>query len=124
MERLNYRYTKDNDKELGGIAEFLSANTGSREAARIYGEIEELKNQMQDGLCHFVFRKVNGECRDAYGTRAEDIIGKYGKGTDGGRRSRGSSFNGSTFPYFDLVRQDWRCFRVDSLLEMDRNYVV
>ncbi len=122
MKHLNYRYTKDNDRELGGIAEYLSANTGSREAARIYGEIEELKNQMQDGLCHFVFRKVNGECRDAYGTRAEDIIGKYGKAVDDGRK-RGTVFNG-TFPYFDLVRQDWRCFRVDSLLEMDRNYVV
>ena len=123
MERLNYRYTKDNDKELGGIAEFLAVSKPSHEAARIYAEIEELKNQMQDGLCHFVFRKVNGECRDAYGTRAADIISKYSKGTAGGR-SRGSSFNGSTFPYFDLVRRDWRCFRVDSLLEMDRDYVV
>lgn len=77
---------------------------------------------MQDGLCHFVFRKVNGECRDAYGTRAEDIIVRYGKGTDRVRR-HGTVFNG-TFPYFDLVRRDWRCFRVDSLLEMDRDYVV
>ena len=25
-------------------------------------EIENLKNQKQDGLCHFVFREVNGEC--------------------------------------------------------------
>ena len=60
MERLNYRYTKTNDKELGGIAEFLAVSKPSHEAARIYAEIEELKNQMQDGLCHFVFRKVNG----------------------------------------------------------------
>ncbi len=59
---------------------------------------------------------------DAYGTRAEDIIVRYGKGTDRVRR-HGTVFNG-TFPYFDLVRRDWRCFRVDSLLEMDRDYVV
>ena len=34
-----------------------------------------------------------------------------------------SAFNG-TFSYFDLVRRDWRCFRVDTLVELDRDYVV
>lgn len=33
------------------------------------------------------------------------------------------SYN-NIFPYFDIVRQDWLCFRVDSILEKDLNDVL
>lgn len=36
---------------------------------------------------------------------------------------RKGAFNG-TFSYFDIERQDWRCFRVDTLVELDGDYVV
>ena len=41
----------------------------------------------------------------------------------GSPSKRKPAFNG-TFSYFDLERRDWRCFRVDTLVELDRDYVV
>ncbi|MGN1234269.1 MAG: SH3 beta-barrel fold-containing protein, partial [Candidatus Cryptobacteroides sp.] len=38
-------------------------------------------------------------------------------------QKRKPAFNG-TFSYFDLVRRDWRCFRIDTLVELDRDYIV
>lgn len=93
-----------------------------RLAAEIYSDIEEMKNIMIDGMCHFVFTKVNGEHRDAYGTRASDIIERY-ENKEKSPSKRKPAFNG-TFSYFDLERRDWRCFRVDTLVELDRDYVV
>ena len=74
MQRLNYRYTKDNDEELGRISTYLAENERPTRAQEIYDDIEEMKNLMVDGMCHFTFTKVNGEHRDAYGTRASDLI--------------------------------------------------
>ena len=74
MKRLSYRYTKDNDEELNKIAKYLADSKPLQAAAEIYSDIEEMKNLMIEGMCHFVFTKVNGEHRDAYGTRASDII--------------------------------------------------
>ena len=65
---------------------------------------------------------MNGERRDAYGTRASDIIDRYENRQKAPSRRR-LAFNG-TFSYFDLVRRDWRCFRVDTLVELDRDYVI
>ena len=81
-----------------------------------------MKNLMIDGMCHFVFTKVNGEHRDAYGTRASDIIERH-ENKEKAPSKRKPAFNG-TFSYFDLERRDWRCFRVDTLVELDRDYVV
>ena len=41
----------------------------------------------------------------------------------GSPSKRKPAFNG-TFSYFDLERRDWRCFRVDTLVGLDRDYVV
>ena len=122
MRRLSIRLTKDNDEELGRIASYLAGNGQPSTAQRIYDDIEEMKNLMTDGMCHFTFTKVNWEHRDAYCTRASDLIKGYEDKTMTPSR-RKPAFNG-TFSYFDLVRRDWRCFRVDTLVELDRDYVV
>ena len=122
MRRLSIRLTKDNDEELGRIASYLAGNGQPSTAQRIYDDIEEMKNLMTDGMCHFTFTKVNGEARDAYGTRASDLIERYEDKMKTPSK-RKPAFNG-TFSYFDLVRRDWRCFRVDTLVELDRDYVV
>ena len=122
MRRLSIRLTKDNDEELGRIASYLAGNGQPSTAQRIYDDIEEMKNLMTDGMCHFTFTKVNGEHRDAYGTRASDLIERYEDKTKTPSK-RKPAFNG-TFSYFDLVRRDWRCFMVDTLVELDRDYVV
>lgn len=118
MEKLTMR----NDKELKEISSYLNMMMDSEAAATAYSDMEEMKNLMADGFCHFTFRKVNGEIRDAYGTRAADIIEEY----EGSRTRKGggagSAFNG-TFAYFDIVKRAWRCFRIDTLIELDRAYV-
>ena len=60
MRRLSIRLTKDNDEELGRIASYLAGNGQPSTAQRIYDDIEEMKNLMTDGMCHFTFTKVNG----------------------------------------------------------------
>ena len=122
MKRLSYRDTKDNDEELNKIAKYLADSKPLQAAAEIYSDIEEMKNLMIDGMCHFVFTKVNGEHRDAYGTRASDIIERH-ENKEKAPSKRKSAFNG-TFSYFDLERRDWRCFRVDTLVGLDRDYVI
>lgn len=58
MKRLEYRYTKDNDEELKRIAAYLANTEHHQAASEIYSDIEEMKNLMTDGMCHFVFTKV------------------------------------------------------------------
>ena len=54
MKRLSYRYTKDNDEELNKIAKYLADSKPLQAAAEIYSDIEEMKNLMIEGMCHFV----------------------------------------------------------------------
>lgn len=122
MSGAGIRHTRDNDEELRRIAGYLAGVRAPEKAARLYSDIEEMKNQMAAGICHFTFVKVNGERRDAYGTRDRDIIGRHSDMAAATPR-KGGAFNG-TFPYFDLARRDWRCFRVDTLVGLDRDYVL
>lgn len=116
------RMTRQNDKELEAAYGYLMRNMHPGSVEALYREIEELKNQMADGFCHFSFTKVSGEHREAYGTRASDIIDRYG-GVSGKGNGRPPAFNG-TFPYFDMEKKDWRCFRIDTLAGVDMEYVV
>lgn len=115
------RMTHENDSELREVHDYLLGAMGVNAGRMLYDEMEEMKNLMSEGLCHFVFTKVNGETREAYGTRSSDIIDRYySAGTGkGGRHGRHTA---TTFPYFDIEKKDWRCFRIDSLLGIDRDY--
>ena len=117
------RITLNNDKELGEIATYLHRICNDGSAKKLYEEIEEMKNQMINGYCHFLFKKVNGEVRDAYGTRATDIIEANSSPKDCKTKKRNTGFNG-TFAYFDMIKNDWRCFRIDTLIEIDRDFVI
>ena len=117
------RITLNNDKELNEICSYLNRTMDSNTASIVYSEIEDLKNQMIEGFCHFTFKKVNGEIRDAYGTRAADIIEKYDVESKTKSVNKSSGFNG-TFAYFDMVKRAWRCFRIDALICLDREFVL
>lgn len=81
--------------------------------------IEELKKRMKDDVVHFSFKKKDGTVRQAYGTRANDVLIQRDSVPDGGNgHARG------TFPYFDIERQAWRCFKVETLMEIDRGYTI
>ena len=73
--------------------------------------IEKLAQRLENGIAHFAYRKVNGEIREAYGTRFGRLVKKHIKGT--GRSNYG------TFSYFDVERGEFRSFRLENILAVE-----
>ena len=90
-------------------------------AITIMADIAELKKMLTEEVVHFVFEKTDGTRRDAYGTRAIDVIRKYDTGSTTQMPQR--AFNG-TFPYFDIEKGEWRCFKVDRFVKIDKDYTL
>ena len=111
------------DNELMQIDVYLDAKFGLRsmEAITLMADIAELKKMLNEEIVHFVFEKTDGTRRDAYGTRAIDVIRKYDTGSTSQKPQR--AFNG-TFPYFDIEKGEWRCFKVDRFVMIDKDYVL
>ena len=111
------------DNELMKIDLYLDKQfgQGSVQALTIMADIAELKKMLTEEVVHFVFEKTDGTTRDAYGTRAIDVIRKYDTGSTTQKPQR--AFNG-TFPYFDIEKGEWRCFRVDRFVKIDKDYVL
>ena len=111
------------DNELMSIDIYLDARfgQGSVQALTIMHDIAELKKMLTDEIVHFVFEKTDGTRRDAYGTRAIDVIRKYDTGSTTQKPQR--AFNG-TFPYFDIEKGEWRCFKVDKFVMIDKDYTL
>lgn len=111
------------DNELLKINHYLDSKFGqdSIQALTVMSDLAELKNMLAEEVVHFVFEKTDGTTRDAYGTRAVDVIRRYDTGSSSQKPQR--AFNG-TFPYFDIEKGEWRCFRVDKFLKIDKDYVL
>jgi hypothetical protein len=73
--------------------------------------IEEAKRQMRTTSgCHFIYKKANGEVREAFGTLNEKICGKHING-------RGMSpENWGCTVYWDMERGGFRSFRWSNIL--------
>lgn len=69
----------------------------------------KLKAKMALGVVKFVFKKTNGEIRQAVGTLANNMYQYDYKGT-------GYASSASCIRYFDLERKAFRSFTVASLL--------
>lgn len=111
------------DEEIREIYEFLVRQNGW-ELLTIFDKlilIQELKERMKDDVVHFVFTKKDGSERQAYGTRLREIIGNHNADPKGSSQNTRPS---GTFSYFDIERQAWRCFKVDSLTGIDRGYTI
>ena len=111
------------DNELMSIDIYLDARfgQGSVQALTIMHDLVELKKMLTEEIVHFVFEKTDGTRRDAYGTRAVDVIRRYDTTTANQKPQR--AFNG-TFPYFDIEKQEWRCFKVDRFVMIDKDYTL
>ena len=111
------------DNELMEIDLYLDARfgKGSVQALTIMHDLAELKKMLTEEIVHFVFEKTDGTRRDAYGTRAVDVIRRYDTTTANQRPQR--AFSG-TFPYFDIEKQEWRCFKVDRFVMIDKDYTL
>lgn len=86
--------------------------------------MEELKKRMKDDVVHFTFKKKDGTVRQAYGTRESEIIVRHEGAVLPDDKSKRQVHNGNTFPYYDIERKAWRCFRMDMLMDIDRGYTI
>jgi hypothetical protein len=67
--------------------------------------IQQLKEQLRNGVAHFLYIKKNGEVREAWGITNATLAYKYTNG-------RGISCEiYSTTAYFDIEKSAWRSFR-------------
>ena len=72
--------------------------------------IENLKNQMRNGIAHFVFRKKDGSLREVWGTTNKSLAEKHINGQGYSREFF------ATTAYFDVEKGQWRSFRWENLV--------
>ena len=82
----------------------------------------DIRKYMRHGIVKFVFMKQNGELRNARGTLWDEIIPDDKKPT-GVRQQRINEgleqANYTSISYFDLDKQEWRAFHVESLVTVN-----
>ena len=114
MERAQFKKT---------VSDWIrSQYASSDESLRRTFRFNDVYDLLVDGIAHFWFRKRDGSLRSAYGTLVMDIIARHGGIPEGEKREE-HSFNGNV-SYFDLEKDEWRCFKADSIQEIDFDYGV
>jgi len=72
--------------------------------------IEALQFKLMNGTAHFIYRKTNGELREAFGTLLERVVERNINGRGYPRKLDGLQ------AYFDIEEQEWRSFRYENLV--------
>lgn len=72
--------------------------------------IEALQFKLVNGTAHFIYRKTNGELREAFGTLLEKVAERNINGRGYPRKLDGLQ------TYFDIEEQEWRSFRYENLV--------
>ena len=72
--------------------------------------IEEAKRQMREGVCHFIYMKKNGECREAFGTLDRGVLNATLKGTGNSPETWGCCY------YHDAIKGGARSFKWENLV--------
>ena len=72
--------------------------------------IESLQCKLTNGTAHFVYRKTNGELREAWGTLLDKVVTNNTNGRGYPRKLDGLQ------AYFDIEEQEWRSFRYENLI--------
>lgn len=76
-------------------------------------EREFLVENLRRNVCWVSFRKANGEMRDMRCTLIPELMGQYEKKTE-----RTKPVNELTLPVWDMDKNEFRSFRVDSVLNL------
>lgn len=71
---------------------------------------EALQFKLVNGTAHFIYRKTNGELREAFGTLLERVTDRNINGRGYPRKLDGLQ------TYFDIEEQEWRSFRYENLV--------
>ena len=112
MERTEFKKT---------VSDWIrSKYVSSDESLRRTFRFNDVYDLLKEGIAHFWFRKADGSLRSAYGTLDMTIIERHG-GVPEGVERKGRPFSGKV-SYFDLERDAWRCFRADSVQEIDHSF--
>ena len=91
----------------------IAARTGSELMAGAKAMmIQQLKEQLRNGVAHFLYIKKNGEIREAWGTTNATLAYKYTNGRGVSREIY------STTAYFDIEKSAWRSFRWESIVKV------
>ena len=91
----------------------IAARTGSELIAGAKAMmIQQLKEQLRNGVAHFLYIKKNGEIREAWGTTNATLAYKYTNGRGVSREIY------STTAYFDIEKSAWRSFRWEHLVRV------
>lgn len=85
-------------------------DTDIKDDDKLKNDISKLRAKMRDGEVTFEYEKKDGTKRKARGTLKKDLIPQ--KFADDKRRRPSED----VFHYFDLDKEDWRCFRKDNFL--------
>lgn len=72
-------------------------------------DLEKLKDSMSKGFVKFIYQKIDGSSRVAIGTRNSMLIKTF----NGEHCDSKHEQNPYVFPYFDLVKGGWRCFKIN-----------
>lgn len=75
----------------------------------------EMMKELQERDCRVIFKKTNGEERDMVCTLREDAIPAASK-SDPLSQKKVRSVNEEVIPVWDVNKQAWRSFRVDSVI--------
>jgi hypothetical protein len=75
--------------------------------------LENLKEQLKNGIVEFSYTKKDGSIRLAHGTTNLDIIKEYNAEPKG---ASDRQLNDSVVRYFDIDAQGWRSFCSDNLI--------
>ena len=72
--------------------------------------ITVLKEKMSKGIVHFLYQKIDGSIREAFGTTHRVIVESKtnGNGTSPERRNMTA--------YFDVEKGQWRCFKWENFI--------
>lgn len=63
---------------------------------------------MKKRVCHFFYKKISGEVREAYGTMMDRVI--EGKVNGNGKRGK------DCFTYYDTAADGFRCFKTYNII--------
>lgn len=77
---------------------------------------DEMMVLLRSGVCNVTFTKVNGESRDMRCTLVRDMIpeDKVPKTPEADEPAK---VNEAVIRVFDLIKSDWRSFKVESVTE-------
>lgn len=104
--------TKNNLREIMCLAWQMVKRNGftMAEALTTAWRNFKLKMAMQTRIVKFIFTKVDGSTREAYGTLKNNLLPTT-QGT--GRKA-----NDSIQTYFDTEKGEWRCFKKANLIKV------